>query len=138
MFRDVPVSERKEPLFSMAGGGGVGDGVGSGVAVGVGAALGAVEGVLGAALSEPGVVTGALETSPVCTGGVVLSPPSSVAEQERSTMTSAITMTMSISRAKIIPAGLFFLRLFAMRNHLSMYHTSLDDGCPAKFPTILA
>ena len=46
MFRDVPVSERKEPLLSMAGGAGVGDGVGSGVAVGVGAALGAVEGVL--------------------------------------------------------------------------------------------
>ena len=89
-----------------------------GVGVGVGVEVGAVvpAGVLAGALPPD---AGSVTTAPlVTTGGVLVCPPSS-SEQERSTITSAMTITMSISRANITPAGLPFLRLLAMGNHLS-------------------
>ena len=93
-------------------------------------------GVLGAWVPL-GVEAGSLDGSVTAfvTGGVVL-PPSPPVPQERRTITRAITITISISRANITPAGLPFLRLLAMKDHLSMYHTSLDGVCLAKFPTI--
>ena len=130
------MSLRKLPLALAAG---VALGLGEGSSVSGGSVSGGS--VTGASVSGGSVsgalVSGGSVTLSVFTGGVGELPAGSSMPKERRTIMSATTITTSISRAKITPAGLPFFLLFAIispQNHIISQKTRPVQESSPRWP----